>query len=360
MRYNILVVDDEESILDALYFGLSDANCEVKVSRNPQEALQVIDRNHVDLTVTDMRMPEMDGLTLLKEIKKRHPETAVIILTAFGAIDTAVEAMRAGATYYFTKPVNINQLKLFIHQILEQRTQIIDELGRHFLATIETLITAIDARDHHTSGHSQRVSKVTELLARKLGLTGKEIIILRQAALLHDIGKIGISDAILKKTMPLTKEEYEICKLHPVIGAYILKPIEFLRDRIPVVYYHQERVDGKGYPQGLKGEQIPLGARIVGVADSYDAMISGRPYRAALTKPEIIAEFTRCSGTQFDYHLAELFLRMLHENTELLPVREISTVNASLVNGLNWSVLTQLRLDDLLKYPFSFNHLAEN
>jgi putative nucleotidyltransferase with HDIG domain len=356
MPYNILVVDDEESILDALYFGLSDTNCQVKVSRNPKEALQVIDRTHIDLTVTDMRMPEMDGLTLLREIKKRHPETAVIILTAFGAIDSAVEAMRAGATYYFTKPVNINQLKLFVHQILQQRTLIIDELGRHFLATIETLITAIDARDHHTSGHSQRVSKVAELLAKRIGMNGKEIITLRQAALLHDIGKIGISDAILKKTMPLTKDEYEICKLHPVIGAYILKPIEFLRDRIPIIYYHQERVDGKGYPQGLKGDQIPLGARIIAIADSYDAMISGRPYRAALSKPELIAEFTRCTGSQFDYHLTEVFLQLLNEEKEISSTKDTQ----SIVKDLNWNVLQQLRLDDLMLQPFLFDQVAEN
>ncbi|MCX7918853.1 MAG: response regulator [bacterium] len=354
MRYNILVVDDEESILDALYFGLSDSECEVKVSRNPQEALQVIDNSHVDLTVTDIRMPEMDGLTLLKEIKKRHPETAVIILTAFGAIDSAVEAMRAGATYYFTKPVNINQLRLFVHQILKQRTQIIDELGRHFLATIETLITAIDARDHHTSGHSQRVSKVVEILARKIGLTGKEIISLRQAALLHDIGKIGISDAILKKTTPLSKEEYEICKLHPVIGAYILKPIEFLHDRIPVIFYHQERVDGKGYPQGLTGEQIPLGARIVSIADSYDAMISGRPYRAPLSKSELIAEFTRCAGTQFDLQLTEVFLKIISEDNHPLLLRE----SPSLINGLDWSLLSHIRLEELMQQPFPFDHLT--
>lgn len=356
MRYNILVVDDEESILDALYFGLSDANCEVKVSKNPHEALELSDRTHFDLTVTDMRMPEMDGLTLLKEIKKRHPETAVIILTAFGAIDSAVEAMRAGATYYFTKPVNINQLKLFVHQILEHRTQIIDELSRHFLATIETLVVAIDARDHHTSGHSQRVCTIAELLAKKAGLNGNEIIALRQAALLHDIGKIGISDAILKKTTPLSKEEYEICKLHPVIGAYILKPIEFLRDRIPIVYYHQERVDGKGYPQGLVGEQIPLGARILGIVDSYDAMISGRPYRRPLSRPEVIAEFNRCVGLQFDYHLTQLFLHLLSTEHELLISQGAPTVP----NELNWKLLMQLELDDLLNQPFPYDQLSGN
>lgn len=191
-----------------------------------------------------------------------------------------------------------------------------EELNRSYFESVMALAQAIETKDSYTRGHCDRTVRHALLIANRLGLPETEKEKVRYAAVLHDIGKIGVNESILNKPGKLTEEEYEMVKLHPKMGADIIKGIKFLEPVVPVIYHHQERYDGKGYPDGIKGEQIPIGARIIAVLDTYDAMTTDRPYRKALSREAAIAEVKRCSGTQFDPQVVEVFLQILMEEDE--------------------------------------------
>ncbi|MDD5746826.1 MAG: HD-GYP domain-containing protein, partial [Candidatus Omnitrophica bacterium] len=224
-------------------------------------------------------------------------------------IELAMESIRNGAHDYMTKPFDPADVTVLLRKIVEKQRLQSDNI--QLFDTIKVLALALDARDHYTHGHSQQVTDYSVAIAREMGLSAEDIDRIRDAGILHDIGKIGIPDAILLKPGRLTAEEYACIKKHPEIGKTILEPVACLADKIPLIYHHHERVDGKGYPVGLEGDAIPLGARILAVADAYQAMTSDRPYRLALPIQTAMAELEINKGKQFDEKIVDVFIRVL-------------------------------------------------
>jgi response regulator RpfG family c-di-GMP phosphodiesterase len=286
------------------------------------------------LIVTDLKMPVMDGIALLSAIRKRDEDAAVIVLTGAPEMQTAINSLKLGAYDFIMKPVNVDELVVASERALERRQLLIErrqyqqllerrvdeatrslqeayqQLKDTYRATLETLGAALDSRDVGTEAHSRRVHGYALATAREYGLLDKEMADLAHGVLLHDIGKIGIPDAILLKPGPLTADEWTVMRRHPEIGKRLIENIPFLRGAVPIVYCHHERWDGSGYPRGLKGDAIPLGARIFAVVDAFDAMTFDRPYSKAIPFDAARSEIKRCSGTQFDPSVVDAFLRV--------------------------------------------------
>jgi len=320
----ILVVDDDAAVREVLVALLAEEGYRSFAANGADEALSMFSSSEPDLVVCDMKMPVRDGLWLLDRLRREHPDTAVIMLTGFGDTESAVECLRRGAADYLLKPPKLTDLIRSIERALGRRRidlarrryqlkleQRVEEKATELLGalrlvedaythTLDALVAALDAREHETSDHSQRVVRYTRAIAEQLGIQDPELGVMCRGALLHDIGKIGVPDAILLKPGPLTTSEWEEMRRHPEIGFQILRGIEFLEEPSQIVLSHQERFDGKGYPRGLRGEEIPLGARIFAIADTLDAMTSDRPYRKGTSWASARAEILRCSGTQFD------------------------------------------------------------
>ncbi len=291
------------------------------------EALAKMEDAPVDLLLTDLRMPNFSGMQLLERMAESGGDAAVVVLTACEDLPMAVGAMKLGADDYLVKPVNMPQLLSAVRQALQRRE---DRLAARIAAaeragevlkfqerlrvatqeTLELLVAVLDARERETSCHSKRVSEFAVLLGKELGLTGAELETLRKGALLHDVGKVGIPDAILTKPGELDESERQQMQKHPQIGYRILQAVESLRPAAEIVLAHHANFDGTGYPVRWKGERIPLGSRIFSVVDTFDAMTSDRPYRSRVSYDEACAEISRCSGTQFDPRIVESFLRI--------------------------------------------------
>ena len=323
----LLVVDDDDGVRRVVAAILEDEGYEVLTAREAAEALAVLADNSVALVVSDVKMPGRDGLWLLRQIRPSYEDTAVILLTGFGEIDSAVQALKEGAADYLRKPVRVNELSAAVVKALDRRrlqrenrayqVHLEDmvlaktkELGEAYDRTLEALVTALDARECETGNHSQRVVRVTLAICDRMGITGEERAHIARGALLHDIGKIGVPDQVLLKPGKLTDEEWVEMRKHPDIGARILSGIDFLTDAAEIVLAHQERYDGTGYPQGLAGEDIPIGARIFAVADALDAIVSDRPYRRGQSFTHAREEITRGAGTQFDPRVVEAFRQL--------------------------------------------------
>ena len=329
----ILVVDDEETIREVVCSMLQNASYQCKQACSGVDALAVLstDRNF-QLVLTDLMMPELDGVGLLEVVKLRHPELPVVMVTAVHDISVALAAIRNGAYDYLLKPFERDQLLAVVRRALEanrlrvqnhlyqsslealvdQRTtelrETIAELERSYDVTLEALGDALDLKDAETEGHSKRVTAFTIQIARSMGLNVEAMHTLARGAFLHDIGKMAVPDAILRKPNRLTTEETELMKEHSYLGYKMLKKIPFLAEAAEIVYAHQEHWDGSGYPRGLKGEQIPLGARIFAVADTLDAITSDRPYRPARKIEAAREEIARWSKRQFDPGIVSVFL----------------------------------------------------
>jgi putative nucleotidyltransferase with HDIG domain len=328
-RRRVLIVDDDHLVRDALRFALEDAGYDVWAVAHGADALAVLESQAVDIVLSDIFMPGMNGFELLKQIRQRRPDVPVILVTGFGNIEMARQALKEGATDFITKPYNVSEIPILIernlmrHTIESSRTRDLqEEVRRSYRATLEALLAALDTRDTETEGHSERVAAYTMLIARQLNLSEAELQHIEHGALLHDIGKIGVPDHILYKPGPLTPEEWEVMKQHPVIGYKMCMKIEMLRPAAPIVLHHHERWDGRGYPYGLNGAEIPLGARIFAIADTLDAMTSDRPYRKALSFAQAREEIERCAGSQFDPELVRVFLELPEE--QLRAIREVT------------------------------------
>lgn len=330
----ILIVDDEEPIRQLLDQCLSGQGYLTRVAGNADEALSALTTSRFDLVLSDVRMPGMNGLELLEAISSRHGDVGVLMLTACDDVTMAVQAMKMGALDYVLKPFRIDQISATVRKALRSHREEIgqrryvmqlEEVVRnqtlelrktfeHFQnaseKTLEALVAALDAREHETHAHSWRVREYTLRLARALGVDTASLADIGRGAMLHDIGKIGVSDNILLKPGKLTEVEWVEMRKHPQIGYWILDGIHGLEPGSEIVLAHQEKFDGMGYPRGLKGEEIPLGARIFAVIDCFDAITSDRPYRKASTYEEARAEIERCSGTQFDPLIAQYFLNV--------------------------------------------------
>ena len=279
-------------------------------------------------------MPGMNGLELLAEVVRTYPAVGVLMLTACEDLTLAVNAMRIGALDYILKPFRLSEITVSVREALERRRNQLEQTQRMRLledtvnertvelrrmldrlhdaseTTLEALVSALDAREHETKAHSKRVSEYTLFLAREMSVDPTHLDVIRRGSMLHDIGKIGISDTILLKPGKLTSEEWVDMQKHPQIGFWILAGIDALKSASDIVLSHHEKWDGTGYPRGLKAEGIPLGARIFSVADTLDVMTSDRPYRKALTYEDARAEITRFSGRQFDPQVVKYFLKV--------------------------------------------------
>ncbi|GBE05097.1 MAG TPA: response regulator [Nitrospirae bacterium] len=331
-RDKILIIDDELSPRESMRMVLRD-RYNVSTASGGYEGLEFMERNAVDLVVLDIKMPGMDGITALKEIKKKYPDTEVILLTAFASLETAKSAVRFGALDYLTKPFdkddvltvvekgldkkrNSDRLKVEREKLLFRNRDLEAEVNKArenilmgYEGTIQALIKTIDAKDHYTFDHSEHVSRMSSTIADVLGLSKEAREKIEHAAAIHDIGKIGIDERILKKQGPLTDEEFSDMKQHPEIGTSIVQSVPLLEDAIPVILHHHERYDGNGYPAGLKGAAIPLNARIVIVADAVDAMMRARPYRGSLPMEKVLSELRDNAGTQFDPAIVDIILK---------------------------------------------------
>ena len=331
-KEKILVVDDEEAIREVVSTLLEAQGYVCTVRQNGRLALEAFREGAFDLVLSDIVMPEMDGLKLLAELRRDDPDVPVIMVTAMHDISIALEAIRAGAYDYILKPFERDQLHMSVRRALDHRQLVLEnrtyqsdlehlvaertqqlsialqDLEQSYDYTLEALGGALDAKDAETEGHCQRVTAFTITIAQKMGVDKGLLRQIARGAFLHDIGKMGVPDQILRKPGPLTNEEREIMRKHCEIGYAVLQRIPFLKEAAEIVLSHQECFDGSGYPRGLKGEQIPLGARIFAVADTLDAMISDRPYRKALPISAAREEIERFSGRQFDPQVVEIFL----------------------------------------------------
>ena len=331
-REKILIIDDELAPRESIRMVLKDLYA-VSTAAGAHEGLDIMIENPVDLVVMDIKMPRMDGITALQEIKKKHPDTEVVLLTAYASLETARDAIRFGAFDYLIKPFDKDDVLLIVEKglkkrrantglkmerdiLLDRASYLEDQVSKArnnimtcYEGTVNALILTIDAKDHYTYNHSNRVSQLSSQLARELRVPDKIIKEIENAASIHDIGKIGIEEHILKKNGKLTPDEYTEMKKHPVIGVRIVQSVPFLEDAIPVIHHHHERYDGNGYPEGLKGEQIPLSSRIVMVADAVDAMMRARPYREALTIDNVMSELRDNAETQFDPEVVDIILK---------------------------------------------------
>jgi putative two-component system response regulator len=331
---NVLIVDDEPIIRDILSQVVSSEGYSCGIAANGQEAIDRLSCSDYQIVLTDVRMPTVDGLQLLRHVTTNHPTIAVIMITAMNDARSAVDALSIGAYDYVTKPFNLLELRSKIGRAAERRKLILENqeyqnfleqrvgqqttdlkealerIEHAYSNTLEALISALDAREHETLRHSKRVSEYTLLIARTLSVPRTELVDIARGSLLHDIGKIGISDNILLKPAKLTEEEWVEIRKHPDIGYSIINNIDFLKGAAEMVLQHHERFDGTGYPRRLKGEQILLPARIFALVDTFDAMTSDRPYRKALTYQDARTEIFRCRGTQFDPAIVTCFLEI--------------------------------------------------
>lgn len=356
----VLIVDDEIGVRDILLSLLSEDGYLCAVAANGEDAMSKLAESEFDCVLSDVRMPGMSGMELLKHIKEIRRDVAVIMATAVTDLDAALEAMRLGAHDYLTKPFNLDLVSLTVERAIEkkrlieenreyqrtleekveERTKELSEKNQElrdlFLSSIRALAQALEAKDGYTQGHSMRAAADAVKVARYLALPEEEIESIRLAGLLHDIGKIGIKEAVLNKPGKLDATEWQQVHEHPVLAEKILTPIEELKDVIKIIRHHHERFDGEGYPDALRGNEIPLGARILSVTDSYDAMISARPYRAPLRADEAAAVLQEEAGAQFDPVVVRAFVTCV-TSQESATQRSPSPADGSAVQNASGS-----------------------
>src|SRR5579863_4678049 len=335
MPDRILVVDDEEPIREIVSTMLTSAGYACKQASSGIEALAVLSfGEEFELMLSDLMMADLDGLGLLERAKEKYPDMPVVMVTAVHDISVALEAIRKGAYDYVLKPFEREILLATVSRALENRRLKMENLNyqmnleslveartdqlqaalanleRSYDITLAALGDALDLKDAETEGHSKRVTAFTIAIARAMGVSKEDISVIARGAFLHDIGKIAIPDAILLKPGALSPDEIAVMREHCYRGYQMLKKIPFLAEAAEIVYSHQERFDGTGYPRGLRGEEIPLGARLFSVADTLDAITSDRPYRPAQTLAAARIEIEKWSGRQFDPDVVKVFMAM--------------------------------------------------
>lgn len=334
----ILIIDDEPNVLSVLYSLLSE-QYQCTTATSAKEALEYLKEDQPDLVLSDIMMPGMTGLELLEEINRFNRDIVVILISGNLNIQSAIEAMRRGAFDYVTKPFNLSDVEAAVQRALRHRMVLkanqlyeqhleelvnlrtnelthanlnlnvtLEKLYLNYKATLKALAAALEARDVETRGHSDRVVAYCMMLGKQIQLPDNDLITLEHGALLHDIGKIGVPDAILLKRGALTEEEWAYMRRHVEYGAQILNGIDFLDGASKIVSQHHERYNGSGYPTRLEGDNICLGARIFAVADTVDAITSDRPYRAARPFEDAAEELAKCAGTHFDPDIVKAFL----------------------------------------------------
>ncbi|HEV2290320.1 MAG TPA: HD domain-containing phosphohydrolase [Gemmatimonadales bacterium] len=338
----VLIVDDEEPIRSALRKFLTQQGYEVSLAGTAAEALAVARRQRLTAVLLDMRLPDRSGMDLLPDLLEVDADLAILMLTAVNDATTASLCIQRGATDYLTKPLDLDDLDSALRHALRRRgTRIEEQSLQHWLkeevavrsaelrrerakleqvttATLEALVNALEAKDEYLRGHSARVADLAALVAAEMGLDDEQVEQLRRAGRLHDIGKIGISEQVLQKHGPLTPEEFTHVKEHVTIGSQILSPLTHLGDIIAFVRHHHEHWDGGGYPDGLKGEQIPLGARILGVVEIYDALTTARPYQERMEPDAAVARMKALSARVIDPTAYDALVRAVERRRNLV------------------------------------------
>jgi putative nucleotidyltransferase with HDIG domain len=333
----VLVVDDEAPVRSMIGATLQRQGYEVQLAISGSQAVEILGQGTFDLVLTDIVMQDGNGIALLERIHVDQPHLPVVMVSAIHDISVAIDSMRRGAYDYLLKPFEREHLVATVQRALDHRQalqeshnyqqnleqvvrartemlrQAMEDLEHSYDVTLEALGDALDLKDSETEGHSKRVTAYTIALARAMGIPPADIKVIARGAFLHDIGKMAIPDEILRKPGKLTSEEEEIMRDHCTRGYHILRKIPFLSEAAAIVYTHQEYYDGNGYPSRLRGNEIPIGARIFAVADAMDAITSDRPYRKARSFDEARQEILRCSGTQFDPNVVEVFLKIPNE-----------------------------------------------
>jgi putative two-component system response regulator len=318
-KKKILVVDDSVDIRRVLTDLLQSENYAAYTANNGVEALKLIEQTLPDLILSDINMPGMDGIELFKTIRKnpRFRDIPFVFLTSRDSADEVKNGIAMGANDYLTKPIDPDDLFRAIDtQLLLAADINFIRIGQEYLETMAILAKTIEGRDKHTSGHLDRVTEYAQWMAEALRWSAEKLRELKIGVLLHDIGKIIVPETVLNKTEALTSSEWGLIKQHPTVGANILREADHLRNMLPYVLYHHERWDGSGYPEGLKGRQIPLGARILAIADVYDALTSHRPYHPPRPLNEVIQFMKWETEKHFDPNILPLFIQILEQHNE--------------------------------------------
>lgn len=310
----ILIVEDHDILREGLQILLETEGYQVVTAAHGKEALSQMEEYTPELILSDISMPEMDGYEFYDVVRSRADWGAIpfIFLTARGDRDDLFTSRKMGVEDYLVKPVERQELITTIRSRLERSQQLmLAQLQQAYETSLIMLANAIELRDRYTRGHVERVMGLSVLIAEHLGLSGSQISAIRFGAILHDIGKISIREQVLRKAGPLDQDEWSEMKRHAEIGALLLNKIPYLSTAIPIIHYHHERWDGKGYPNGLAGEDIPLEARIVAVADAYDAMTTARVYHDQSSHEQAVNEIITGSGNRYDPKVVEAFLSVI-------------------------------------------------
>ena len=333
---NCLIVDDEPSVRRSLTRMLQAQGFHCLEACTGREGLKVLDQTgEIPLIISDMRMPELDGMGFLEAVRERFPDSSVIMLSGMSETTTAVDCLHLGAADFLLKPISLGELQARVTRALEKRALVLQNrfyqqhlehqvqeqaqrIQELFLQGVQMLARALEAKDAYTRGHSIRVSQYAVATAARLGFAGAGLDGIRLGGELHDIGKIGTREAVLHKPTSLTAEEFRQITEHPALGERMLSPLAHESpDVLRIVRSHHERLDGAGFPDGLRGEKIPIEARIVAVADSFDAMTTERPYRGARPPDDAMRELRRVAGTQLDPQAVEAFVAAFPDPSEL-------------------------------------------
>jgi len=342
----VLVVDDEEPIRNALRKFLKQQQFEVYTAGSADEALQQLRLHKIALMLSDIRMPGTSGVDLVPHALEIEPDLAILMLTAVNDATSAALCMQRGAMDYLTKPIELVDLGRAVQRAVKRREMQLESrhlnqwlkeevttrtaelhrqqhrMERISTATLEALVNALEAKDPYLRGHSARVADLSANVATEMGLNEEDVERVRMAGRLHDLGKIGTRDAVVSKEGPLTPEEFEHVKQHVIIGAQILAPLVHLGDVVSMVRSHHERVDGTGYPDGLSGEDIPIGGRIIAAAEIYDALTTSRPYQEKMTPEQAVERMADLSGTVLDTQVYDALVRIVGRRQTLVFLDE--------------------------------------
>jgi len=322
----VLVVDDDQFALRGMARALESESYQIVTAASGSEALDLLKQDSFDLVLTDLKMPDVDGLEVLRQTREVAPQAVVLMLTGYSSLESAIEALREGAYDYLVKPCSTDELKLKIERglervrLAEERQRAEEELRQSYVklqrvleGTVHTLVAAIEMRDPYTAGHQRRVAQLACAIANEMGLSEEQIEGIRMAALIHDMGKITVPAEILSKPIPLSDHERGLIKNHAQVGHDVLKEMDFPWPLAQIVLQHHERLDGSGYPQGLSDEEIMLEARILAVADVVEAMASYRPYRPARGLDKALEEISQNRGVLYDTEVVDVCLKLFTE-----------------------------------------------
>ncbi len=310
-----LIAEDEPLVQELITHALSDLQySDIHVANNGQEAFEMVSTLEPDVLITDLMMPKMGGIELSERALESQPDLTVVVTTGNGTVENAVQTLKLGVFDFVTKPIDLDTFQSSVQRAAARARDRIELNG--IRDVIDALMAALESKDPYLLGHGKRVSIMTRRLAEYAGWTKQKVRLLEYAALVHDVGKIGIPESILNKPGPLTDDEMELIKRHPIYSHDIIQPVPFLKEALPYVLHHHERIDGKGYPHGLAGDEIPEGARIISVCDTYDAMNSVRSYRPGVPEEKILVVLEEEKGKQLDAYLVDLFL----DNLESIKV----------------------------------------